>query len=47
MGDLSHVGPEDWSNTLRCEGIKIWRDGILDKRFKNTDAEIGIRSIIR
>jgi hypothetical protein len=47
MGDFSHMHQEDWSNILRCEGIKVWRNGILDKRFKNTDAEIGIRRIIR
>jgi hypothetical protein len=27
---------------MRNEGIQIWRDGILDKRFRVIDAEIGI-----
>jgi hypothetical protein len=31
---------------LRCEGIKICRDEILGKRFKNVDEEIGIRRIV-
>jgi hypothetical protein len=31
---------------LRCEGTKIWRDQILDKRFRNIGARIGIRRIL-
>jgi hypothetical protein len=27
---------------MGCEGTKIWRDEILDKRFRNIDADIGI-----
>jgi hypothetical protein len=34
---------EEWSHILRCEGTKIWRDKILDKRFKHINAETGNR----
>jgi hypothetical protein len=37
---------EDWSHILRCEETRIWRHQILDKRFKNIDAEIGIRGTV-
>jgi hypothetical protein len=30
---------------LKCDGTKTWREEILDKRFWNTDPEIGIRKI--
>lgn len=32
---------------LRCEGTKTERDLILDKLFRNVDAQIGIRKTIR
>jgi hypothetical protein len=31
---------------LRCEGIKIWKDEILEEVFKNIDAEMDIRRIV-
>jgi hypothetical protein len=34
---------EDWNHLLGYAGTEIWGDDILDKGFKNTDAEIGIR----
>jgi hypothetical protein len=34
---------EDVSHTLKCDGTKIWRYSILDKRFKNIGTEIDIR----
>jgi hypothetical protein len=37
---------EDWGHVLRCEGTNIWRDEILDKKFRNVDTEIGIRRIV-
>jgi hypothetical protein len=37
---------EDWSHILRCEGAKIWRRQILDKRCRNIDPEIGIRRTV-
>jgi hypothetical protein len=36
---------EELSHILRCEGKKMWREKILDKRFWNIDPEIGIRKI--
>jgi hypothetical protein len=33
--------------TLRFEGRKIWRDEILDKRFRIIDGEIGVGRIVR
>jgi hypothetical protein len=33
---------KNWSNILRCKGTKIWRDQILDNRFRYIVAEIGI-----
>jgi hypothetical protein len=27
---------------IECEGTKIWRDQVLDKGFRNTNAEIGV-----
>jgi hypothetical protein len=38
---------EELSHILRCEGTKMWRKEILDKRFWNIDPEIGIRKIVR
>jgi uncharacterized protein YdaT len=35
---------KDWSqHTLRCEGTKICSDEIVEKRFRDTDAERAIR----
>jgi hypothetical protein len=31
------------SHLLICEGTKMWRDEILDRRFKNIKVEICIR----
>jgi hypothetical protein len=36
----------DWRHILRFEGTGIWNDPILDKRFRNIDAEIGIRRAV-
>jgi hypothetical protein len=36
---------EESSHILRCDGTKMWREEILDKRFWNIDPEIGIRKI--
>jgi hypothetical protein len=36
---------EELSHILRCDGMKMWREEILDKRFWNIDPEIGIRKI--
>jgi hypothetical protein len=36
---------EELSHILRCDGTKMWRAEILDKRFWNIDPEIGIRKI--
>jgi hypothetical protein len=35
---------EELSHILRCDGTKMWREEILDKRFWNIDPEIGIRT---
>jgi len=32
---------------VRCEGAKVWRKKILDKRFRNIHAEVGIRETVR
>jgi len=32
---------------MRYEGTKVWRKEILDKRFKNIHAEVGIRKTVR
>jgi hypothetical protein len=32
---------------MRCEGTKVWRKEILDKRFRNIHAEVGIRKTVR
>jgi hypothetical protein len=32
---------KSWSHILRCEGIKIWRDQVLDKRFRNRSRNKG------
>jgi hypothetical protein len=37
---------EELSHILRCDGTKMWREEILDKRFWNIDPEIGIRKIV-
>jgi hypothetical protein len=34
---------EDWCPTLRCGGTKIWKHQILDKRFRNVDAETAMK----
>jgi hypothetical protein len=31
---------------LRSDGTKIWREEILDKSFRNTDAEMGHRRTV-
>jgi hypothetical protein len=36
---------EGLSHILRCDGTKMWREEILDKRFWNIDPEKGIRKI--
>jgi hypothetical protein len=36
---------EELSHILRCDGTKMWREEILDKRFWNIDPETGIRKI--
>jgi hypothetical protein len=36
---------EEMSHILRCDGTKMWREEILDKRFWNIDPEIRIRKI--
>jgi hypothetical protein len=36
---------EELSHILRCDGTKMWREEILDKRFWNIDPEIGIGKI--
>jgi hypothetical protein len=36
---------EELSHILRCDGTKMCRKEILDKRFWNIDPEIGIRKI--
>jgi hypothetical protein len=42
-GYASYIGKkEDWTYMQGCEGTKIWRDQILDKRFRNIDAETRI-----
>lgn len=35
----------DWSHVLKCEGTKISRNQILNKRFRNMDTEITIRIV--
>jgi hypothetical protein len=37
---------EDWIHVLRCEGTKIWRSRIVDKKFRNINAEMDIRRIV-
>jgi hypothetical protein len=44
------IGPicrkeEELNHILRCDGMKTWREEILDKRFWNINPEIGIRKI--
>jgi uncharacterized protein YprB with RNaseH-like and TPR domain len=34
-----------WSQILRCEEIKSWREELVDKIFTNIEPEIGIRRI--
>jgi hypothetical protein len=34
---------EDWNHLLKYDGAKIWRDEILDKKFRNIDPEINVR----
>jgi hypothetical protein len=38
-----HSEEEEWYYMLRCEGTKIWRDIILDKKCRKIDAVIDIR----
>jgi hypothetical protein len=33
----------DWSHILRPERKETWREKILDKKYKNIFAEIGIK----
>jgi hypothetical protein len=42
---IQHV--VDHVHILRCEGTKPGKDLILDKLFRNMDAQIGIRRIVR
>jgi hypothetical protein len=42
-----HRKEEELSHILRCDGTKMWREDILDKKFWNIDPEIGIRKIAR
>lgn len=35
----------DWSHVLKCEGTKISRNQILNKRFRNMHTEITIRIV--
>jgi hypothetical protein len=44
-GFISYVTKKKTTATLRCEGTKIWRREISNKRFQNIDAEIDIRRI--
>jgi hypothetical protein len=37
---------KELSHILRFDGMKMWREEILDKRFWNIDPEIGIRKIV-
>jgi hypothetical protein len=32
---------------MRCEGTKIWRKEILDKRLRNIHGEVGSRKRVR
>jgi hypothetical protein len=36
---------EGWSHTLRSEETRSWREELVDKRFENTEPEIGMRRI--
>jgi hypothetical protein len=36
---------EGWSHILRCEETRSWREEFVDKRFTNTEPEIGMRRI--
>jgi hypothetical protein len=36
---------EELSHILRCDGTKMWREEILNKRSRNIDPEIGINKI--
>jgi hypothetical protein len=31
---------------VRCEGTKFWKVEILDKKYRNVDAEMGIRRTV-
>jgi hypothetical protein len=45
-GDVPHISKEEvWNLILKYKkGIKLWRDEILNKTFRNIDAAIGIRN---
>jgi hypothetical protein len=36
---------EDCSHILRCAETRSWREELVDKRFTNTEPEIGMRRI--
>jgi hypothetical protein len=36
---------EESSHIFRCDGTKMWREEILDKRFWNIDPEIGKQDV--
>jgi hypothetical protein len=38
--------PKVCSHILKCGGTKIWRDLILDSRFKNINSEISIQRMV-
>jgi hypothetical protein len=49
-GDILSLCLKATSNTLECEGRKrgrIWKDEVLDKRFRDIIAEEGIKRINR
>jgi hypothetical protein len=41
-----HSKEEEWYHILGCEGTKFWRDIVLDKKVRKTDAVIDIRRIV-
>jgi hypothetical protein len=44
--DLNCSKEVDWSYILRCEGTKVWKVEILDKKYRNIDIEMGIRRAV-
>jgi hypothetical protein len=41
-----HSKEEEMYHILRCEGTKIWRDIVLDKKFRKIDAMRDIRRLV-